>query len=78
MKYMMSAKELSRLTVIRDAIDGAYTVKQAARRPGVSTRRVKSLKKAVREQGGGAVIHGNAGQHPADATDEAIQKRLPL
>jgi transposase len=49
MKYMMSTKELARLTVIKGAIDGAYTVKQAAKRLGVSTRWVKHLKKAVRE-----------------------------
>jgi transposase len=76
MKYMMSTKELTRLTVIKSVIDGAYTVKQAARRPGVSTRWVKSLKKAVREQGDGAVIHGNAGRHLASATDESIRKKI--
>ncbi|MDR0722666.1 MAG: helix-turn-helix domain-containing protein [Treponema sp.] len=56
----MSTKELARMRVIKGAIDGAYTVRQAARKLGISPRRVKSLKKAVREQGAGAVIHGNA------------------
>ena len=60
---MMSTKELARLTVIKGAIDGVYTVKQAARKLGMSTRWVKHLKRAVREQGDGAVIHGNAGRH---------------
>jgi uncharacterized membrane protein len=32
MKYTMSTKELVRLAVIKGAIDGAYTVKQAARK----------------------------------------------
>ena len=73
---MMSTKELARLTVIKGAIDGAYTVKQAARKLGVGTRRVKSLKKAVREQGDGAVIHGNSGRHPANVTDEAIRAKI--
>jgi hypothetical protein len=36
MKYMMSTKEPARLTVIKGAIDGAYTVKQAAKNLGMS------------------------------------------
>ncbi|MDR3356466.1 MAG: ISNCY family transposase [Spirochaetaceae bacterium] len=73
---MMNTKELARLTVIKGAIDGAYTVKQAAKKLGMSTRWVKHLKKAVREQGDGAVIHGNAGRHPANASDEALRNKI--
>jgi anti-sigma regulatory factor (Ser/Thr protein kinase) len=76
MKYKMSAKDLARLTVIKGATDGAYTVKQAARKLGISTRRVKNLKKAVREQWDGAVIHGNSGRHPANVTGEAIRAKI--
>jgi transposase len=76
MKYTMSIKEPARPAVIKGAIDGAYTVKQAARRLDVSTCRVKSLKKAVRERGNGSVIHGNAGRPPANATDETIRKKI--
>jgi hypothetical protein len=76
MKYMMSTKELARLAVIKSAIDGACTAKQVARKLGISTRWAKALKKAVREQGDGAVIHGNAGRHPVNATDEGIRKRI--
>jgi hypothetical protein len=53
-----------------------YTVKQVAWKPGVSTRRVKSLKKAVREQGDGVVIHGNRWKHPVNTADEAVRKRI--
>lgn len=74
---MMSTKELARLTVIKGAIDGVYTVKQAARKLGMSTRWVKHLKRAVREQGDGAVIHGNAGRHPANVTGEGIREKIP-
>jgi hypothetical protein len=34
----MSAKELARLAIIKSATGGAYTVKQAVRKLGVSTR----------------------------------------
>ncbi|MDR2743009.1 MAG: helix-turn-helix domain-containing protein, partial [Treponema sp.] len=73
---MMSSKELARLAVIKGALDGAYTAKQAARKLGISVRWAKHLKKAVREQGDGAVKHGNAGRHPANATDEGIRDRI--
>jgi hypothetical protein len=49
MKYTMSTKERTRLTVIKGTIDGSYTVKQAAWKLGMSTRWVKRLKQAVRE-----------------------------
>jgi hypothetical protein len=42
MKYMMSTKELARLVVIKGAIDGVSTVRQAAPKPGSSTRWVSS------------------------------------
>jgi hypothetical protein len=51
----MSTKEPAQLTVIKGVIDGAYPVKQTARKLGISVRWVKHLKKVVREQGDGAV-----------------------
>jgi transposase len=78
MKYMMSKAELGKLTVIQGAVDGAYTVKEAARRLRLhlSERRIKQLKKHFREQGEAAVIHGNAGKHPANYTDEQLRHRI--
>jgi transposase len=76
MNYTMSTKELARLTVIKGAIDGAYTVKQAARKLGLSVRWVKRLKKVVRKQGDGPVFHGNGRRHPANLTDEPIWAKI--
>ncbi|GMO39944.1 MAG: hypothetical protein Ta2B_19740 [Termitinemataceae bacterium] len=78
MKYIMSDKEIGRLTLIKGAIDGVYTVGYVAKRLSISTRRVKTLKKAVREHGDGAVIHGNSGRHPKNYTDDEIRKRIIL
>jgi hypothetical protein len=51
MKYMMSKAELGKLALIQGALDGAYTVSEAARRLGLSERRVKQLKRQMREEG---------------------------
>jgi transposase len=76
MRYTMSMKEQARLAVIKSAIGGAYTVKQAALKLGLSTRQVKRLKKGVREQGGSAVIHGNSDGHPANVSSEAVRAKI--
>ncbi|MDR3343924.1 MAG: helix-turn-helix domain-containing protein, partial [Treponema sp.] len=54
----MSKAALGKLALIQGAIDGAYPVSEAARRLGLSERRVKQLKRQMREEGEGAVIHG--------------------
>jgi transposase-like protein len=41
MTYTMNKAELGKLSVIQGAVDGAYTVKEAARRLGLSERRIK-------------------------------------
>jgi transposase len=76
MKYMMSPKEMGRLSLIQGALDGVYTVRDAAKRLGLSERRVKQLKREFRSRGEAAVIHGNAGKHPANYTDEGLRKRI--
>ena len=75
----MSKKELGRLALIKGALDGKYTVDYMAKRLGVSERQVKRLKKAVRENGDGAVIHGNSGRRPDNyKSDELRQKIIML
>ena len=76
MKYIMSKKTLAKLTVIQGAAEGLYTVKEAARKLSLSERRIKQLKKAFREQGVKAVIHGNSARHPANYTDEHMREHI--
>jgi transposase len=76
MKYTMSKEEIERLTLIKGAIEGKYTVRFIAKRLQVSERRVKYLKKAVREHGDGAVIHGNSGRHPANYKGAELRARI--
>ncbi|MDR1654622.1 MAG: hypothetical protein LBR96_01390 [Treponema sp.] len=46
--------ELGELSLIKEVIDGVYTVREAAERLNPSGRHVKRLKRRVREEGGGA------------------------
>jgi transposase len=54
-------------------VEGIYTVKEAALRLHLGERRIKQLKKEFRLHGEGAVIHRNAGKHPANYTDETLR-----
>jgi transposase InsO family protein len=72
----MSQEELGRLALIQGAIDGKYTAGYTAKRLGISERHVKRLKRAVREQGAGAVVHGNSGRHPVNYKDDEVRRRI--
>ena len=76
MKYIMSKEALGKLSVIQGAIEGRYTVKEAAKRLALCTRRIKQLKKAFREEGPDAFIHGNSGRHPSNYTDDKLRKSI--
>jgi transposase len=76
MKYIMSKETLGKLVLIQGAVEGRYTVTEVARRLNLSTRRVKQIKKAFREQGETAVIHGNSSRHPANYTDEELRAKI--
>jgi transposase len=72
----MSKEELGRLTLISGSLDGKYSVGFIAKKLGISGRQVKRLKRAVREKGDGAVIHGNSGRHPANYKSEELRQRI--
>jgi transposase len=76
MKYIMSKKELDRLTLIKGAIDGKYEVDYIAKQLRLSARQVKRLKKAVREKGECAVIHGNSGRHPVNYKSDDLRNKI--
>ena len=73
---MMSEQALWKLALVQGAVEGKYTVKEVSEKLKLGARRVKQLKKAFREQGSSAVIHGNCGRHPANYTDEKLRETL--
>jgi transposase len=78
MKYTMSEKEIMKAVLIQGAIDGTYTVEYLAKRLDVTERRIKQMKKAVRENG--ARTHSRQfgkASRPAAAPDRAFNSGIP-
>jgi transposase InsO family protein len=77
-QYHMTQKEIMKLKVINQTLDGTLTIKEAAAVLGLSERQVKRLKKGVLTQGPGFVIHKNRNRSPihaiADSTRDVIIK----
>ena len=76
---MLKQKDLKRVTLIEACIKGQCTVKQVATALGLSERRVKQIKKEVKENGVKSIQHGNRGRKPKNAIpDETRNKILEL
>jgi transposase len=76
MVYTMKADELKKLHVINCALDGILTVSEAAIALGLTERRVKQLKKEVKEHGVESIVHGNRGRKPAHTIDQQLVQRI--
>lgn len=72
MKLKMSNHELLKHHVIKSAVDGELTVKQAAERLNLTPRRIKQLKKEFKENGAVAVIHGNSNRTSPKKKDKSL------
>ena len=75
-KWVMTGKEISRCCVIREAIEGGLTVREAAIVLLLSERQVYRLKKKVRDGGFVGVIHGNRGRSPSTANSLTFRERV--
>jgi len=72
----MTDEELKKLHVINCALERRLTVSEAANALGLTERRIKQLKKEVREHGVESIIHGNRGRKPAHTIDIELSKRI--
>ena len=61
---MLKQKDVKRATLIEACIKGQCTVKQVATALGISERRVKQIKKEVKENGLKSILHGKRGTKP--------------
>ena len=67
----LSQQEQTRLKVLNSVMVGQLPVGQAAEVLGISERHVMRIPAAYREEGAAALVHGNRGRRPANATSEA-------
>lgn len=73
---MLKQKDLKRVTLIDACIKGQCTVKQVATALGLSERRVKQIKKEVRENGVKSIQHGNRGRKPKNTIPDETKKKI--
>lgn len=73
---MLKQKDLKRATLIEACINGQCTVKQVATALGLSERRVKQIKKEVKEKGVKSIQHGNRGRKPKNTISDETRKRI--
>lgn len=73
---MLKQKDLKRATLIEACIKGECTVKQVADALGLSERRVKQIKKEVKENGVKSIQHGNRGRKPKNTISNETRKRI--
>lgn len=73
---MLKSKDLKRATLIEACIKGQCTVKQVANALGISERRVKQIKKEVKENGVKSIQHGNRGRKPKNTISDETKKKI--
>ena len=73
---MFKQKDLKRASLIDACISGKCTVKQVAEALGISERRVKQIKKEVKENGVKSIQHGNRGRKPKNTISDETRKKI--
>ena len=73
---MLKQKDLKRATLIEACINGKCTVKQVAIALGLSERRVKQIKKEVKENGVKSIQHGNRGRKPKNTISNELKYKI--
>ncbi len=72
----VTQKDKKRESVLRDLDAHRMTAVQAAQSLGMTERQVWRLLAAFRQEGAGAVIHGNRGRTPSQTVSPEMQQRI--
>lgn len=73
---MLKQEEVKRANLINACIEGKCTVKEVAAILGLSERRVKQIKKEVKENGVKSIQHGNRGRKPKNTISNEIKDKI--
>lgn len=73
---MLKSEELKRVKLIEACINGECTVKQVSIALGLSERRIKQIKKEVKENGVQSIQHGNRGRKPKNTISDEIKSKI--
>ena len=74
----MGPREEKRAQVLTRVLAGQWTAKEAAELLGMSTRQIRRLKAAYREEGIRALVHGNRGRRPHHALPSEVRDRVAM
>lgn len=72
----LNRREQKRLLVLNAVVAGQSTVAEAAASLGLSTRQVRRVLAAYREEGAAALAHGNRGRRPVHATSQEVREQV--
>jgi transposase len=72
----LTMKQLKRLDIVKKAIAGFITVKEAAEKLGLSERQVQRLKRKVEENDAAALVHKNTLRKPSHALSDEIKAKI--
>src|SRR3990172_3842989 len=72
----LNRKEQTRGKILAIVLEGRCTTKEAAELLQVSERHLLRLKKGFREEGPGALAHGNRGRRPGHALGDRLRQEV--
>jgi len=72
----MSTEQWRRLDIVGRIERGEMTIAEGAVSLGLSRRQMKRIRKRIRAEGEGGVVHGNAGRSPKHKTSALIRDRV--
>jgi transposase len=75
-RVTLSQKQLQRIKVVENAVEGRLTVAEAAEMLQLSERQVKRLKRSCRAEDAEWVYHGNRDRAPANAIGESVRQSV--